>query len=146
MRNIMTWYHGKQKADVWNKNYIMDCTEESRKDETCLQFKMNKYFIKTRKICQNMCKRNSLSGLVTCIYFFRINYFLYIFALKNVNAKSTFMQNIHLIFYIYVILTHKLVLYFFFKWKKKLHFFIILLFIHLCNINSLAGFVFFFIN
>ena len=26
-----------------------DCTEESRKDETCLQFKMNKYFIKTRK-------------------------------------------------------------------------------------------------
>ena len=30
-----------------------DCTEESRKDETCLQFKMNKYFIKTRKIYQN---------------------------------------------------------------------------------------------
>ena len=27
-----------------------DCTEESRKDETCLQFKMNKDFIKTRKI------------------------------------------------------------------------------------------------
>ena len=31
----------------------LDCTEESRKDETCLQFKMNKYFIKTRKIYQN---------------------------------------------------------------------------------------------
>ena len=27
-----------------------DCTDESRKDETCLQFKMNKYFIKTRKM------------------------------------------------------------------------------------------------
>ena len=26
-----------------------DCTDVSRKDETCLQFKMNKYFIKTRK-------------------------------------------------------------------------------------------------
>jgi len=25
---------------------------ESRKDETCLQFKMNKHFIKTRKISQ----------------------------------------------------------------------------------------------
>ena len=26
-----------------------DCTEESRKDETCLQFKMNKHYIKIRK-------------------------------------------------------------------------------------------------
>ena len=24
-----------------------DCTDESRKDETCLQFKMNKHYIKT---------------------------------------------------------------------------------------------------
>ena len=31
----------------------MDCTEESRKDETCLQFMMNKPLIKTRKISQN---------------------------------------------------------------------------------------------
>ena len=30
-----------------------DCTEESWKDETCLQFKMNKYFVKTSKIYQN---------------------------------------------------------------------------------------------
>ena len=26
-----------------------DCADESRKDETCLQFKMNKHFIKTWK-------------------------------------------------------------------------------------------------
>ena len=26
---------------------ISDCTDESRKDETCLQFKMEKHFIKT---------------------------------------------------------------------------------------------------
>ena len=34
-----------------------DCTEEFRKDETvetCLQFKMNTYFIKTRKIYHNV--------------------------------------------------------------------------------------------
>ena len=30
-----------------------DYTEEYRKDETCLQLKMNKYFIKTGKIYQN---------------------------------------------------------------------------------------------
>ena len=29
-----------------------DCTDQSRKDETCLQFKMKKHFIKTRKISQ----------------------------------------------------------------------------------------------
>ena len=34
---------------------VSDCTEESRKDETCLKFKMNKYFIETRKIYQKMC-------------------------------------------------------------------------------------------
>ena len=36
-----------------------DCTDEYRKDETCLQFKMNKHFIKTRKIsetCIATCK------------------------------------------------------------------------------------------
>ena len=31
-----------------------DCTDESRKDETCLQFKMKKNFIKTRKISRNL--------------------------------------------------------------------------------------------
>jgi len=30
----------------------LDYTDESRKDETCLQFKMKKHFIKTRKISQ----------------------------------------------------------------------------------------------
>ena len=30
-----------------------DCTDESRKDETCLYFKMKKHIIKTRKISQN---------------------------------------------------------------------------------------------
>ena len=29
---------------------IFNGTDESRKDETCLQYKMNKHFIKTRKI------------------------------------------------------------------------------------------------
>ena len=29
-----------------------DCTDESRKDETCLQFKMKKHHIKTVKISQ----------------------------------------------------------------------------------------------
>ena len=37
-----------KSAGTMRKN----CTEESRKDETCLQFKMNKHFIKTRKISQ----------------------------------------------------------------------------------------------
>ena len=37
----------------------------SRKDETCLQFKMNKHFIKTRKIsqkCYNSCTKHRYGG------------------------------------------------------------------------------------
>ena len=39
--------------DYFDLRSRMDCTDESREDETCLQFKMKEYFIETRKIAPN---------------------------------------------------------------------------------------------
>ena len=44
----------------WNFLKTSDCTEKSRKEETCVQIKMNKYFIKTRKISQYLNTFNNL--------------------------------------------------------------------------------------
>ena len=57
---------------------ITDCTEESRKDETCLQFMMNKYFIKTRKIYRKKRvalyyrRRPECRSVIFCVKFFLI--------------------------------------------------------------------------
>jgi len=57
-------YHGFEFIQFqWNFLKASDCIEEPRKDETCLQFKMNKYFIKTRKIYQDYFSSLSVGEL-----------------------------------------------------------------------------------
>ena len=59
-RILYTWLYMTGSNSFHFNGFFLktsDYTDESRKDETCLQFKMKKHFIQTRKISRIYCLR-----------------------------------------------------------------------------------------
>ena len=85
------------------KNIVSDCTDDSRNDETCLQFIMNKHFIKTKK-------KKSLNLLAA---------FLFEFLFNSVRISTYFCLDFYLFLFIFQFISVRISNYFFALYYTK---------------------------